>query len=636
MKIKSAYLILVPLLLSSCFFKKNTSTSSSSKISSSSISSSSSGQQDKYRTETINVYYINDIYNTKVDIRFYDGGSIPYISIKEFVKLLYRGRTYPAGRDSFEISKNGSKYDIVVAGGYTATFNVDDNTFSSPDIWAFKNTNLNGIGDLVNVSYDGLPFTKVISVDHDAEPTLFFINFNDYDIEIFGDGDAVYVPITFATDLYSNENILAGAYNRKDLFFFNYTENEFYSSFGSLFFEPMFSKAIEEDYAKYAYNELCLDYDNFLGRPGRSTLEQYYDLTKGLDAALEERPLGRVIKQYLSSTNLSEYIAGTRLLDVLRQDGGHSNCSFLNTVGYSGGASWYTSKVQQESNNLFNEQYNKAYSELVNSDRIFSHHQNVYKARNEKLGLKYGSVNGTDTYQKDEDIAYIHIDGFMGEIELQDEWNDYYSGKSDTVPFGKNQGGAVGAIQYGLNEAYKDSDIKHIVVDLSANTGGSTDEMLFMIYMLTGSTKFYTKNTITNVYQTTEYAFDTNFDRVFDENDDCSYLLEGKDVSVLTTRNGFSCGGISPVYLHDEGCFTIGENCGGGSCSIYIQFDAYGNFNAGSTPSHTVNKYNVSIDQARFSVCDYKLDFGYSSNQYDYSSLFDTTSLRKIIEEHYA
>ena len=31
--------------------------------------------------------------------------------------------------------------------------------------------------------------------------------------------------------------------------------------------------------------------------------------------------------------------------------------------------------------------------------------------------------------------------------------------------------------------------------------------------------------------------------------------------SVLTTRNGFFCGGISPVYLHENGAFTIGEEC---------------------------------------------------------------------------
>ena len=224
----------------------------------------------------------------------------------------------------------------------------------------------------------------------------------------------------------------------------------------------------------------------------------------------------------------------------------------------------------------------------------------------------------------------------MGEIALQDEWKKYYKGERDTIPFGKDMGGAVGAIAYGVTEASKDSSVKHVVVDLGANTGGSTDEMLFMVALLTGSKNFYTHNTMNDTYMTATYEFDFNFDKKFDEKDDeMLNLLKDKDITVLTTKNGFSCGGISPIYLHEEGLFTIGEECGGGSCSIYMQYDAFGNMNRASTPQQTVTKNKVNIDVARKTVCDYKLDFPAASGGIDYSSLYDTDNLRTIINAHY-
>ena len=229
-------------------------------------------------------------------------------------------------------------------------------------------------------------------------------------------------------------------------------------------------------------------------------------------------------------------------------------------------------------------------------------------------------------------MCYIYITELLG-IRKK-----YYEGKRTTIPFGDGIGGAVGAISYGVQEASKDNEIEHVVIDLAANTGGSTDEMLFMIGLLTGSKNFYTYNRMNDQYFTAAYDFDFNFDKVFDEKDDeMISLLDDKDISVLTTRNGFSCGGISPIYLHDEGLFTIGEECGGGSCSIYLQYDAYGNENRASTPSQTVTKNGKSIDEERLNVCDHHLTFPTDEGgSIDYTGLYDTSTLRNIIEEHYA
>ena len=624
MKNKLPYLLLIPLLLSSCNGQGNTG--------------------NKYQTKTINVYYFNEDNNTTCDIRYYGKSVIPYISFKDIHKLLYRGRTYEQGRDQLDLVQNGDSYTYTVLGGYTATFDVSSNKMESDNLWNFKNTNLNAYGDFASVSYDGLPFTRVKSVNEDKPAKKTVIDFSKYNLKIYGDDKEVYLPITFATDLLSNENILQAAYNTKDLYVFNYTENEELEQFGPKYYEDMFSSKMNKEYSEYVYNELCLDYDIFLGRPGRSSLEVYYDLSNGLDAALKSRPLGKKIIEYIKSPDVVKYLAGATLLGNLRADGGHSTYNpidytyYVDSDGYGHYPNWLL-KVRDEATKLIQDEYSKNYEELTNSDAMFYEHRSVYKARSEKLNKPNSTLKGYDTYTKDGDIAYIHIDGFMGEIGLRDEWDKYYKGEREDIPFGAGYGGAVGAIHYGVTQAAKDDEIKHVVVDLSANTGGSTDEMLFMIALLTGHKNFYSLNTMTDRTSTVTYEFDLNLDKVFDEKDDeMLNLLKGKDISVLTTRNGFSCGGISPIYLHDEGLFTIGEECGGGCCSIYIQYDGYGCMNRSSCPTRTITKNKVSVDEARKTVCDAKLDLPINATvgTRDYSALYDTASLRTLINSHYS
>ena len=602
---------------------------------------SSCGKSYKYEEKTINAYYINEKNNTTCNLRYYEDSVIPYISLENYVSLLYRGRNYPKGRDKFEVSKNKDVYTVTVAGDYTAKFDIVNNTLESDDLWSFKSTSLTGYGDKATISYDGLPFVRVKSVEYSSNPKKTIIDLDDYNLNMYGDDKAIYVPLTFATDLFSNENILQGAYNTKDLYFTNFTENENLSSFGNKYYDPIFENPLNQEYANYVYNELCLDYDYFLGRPGRSSLEVYYDLSKGLDKALDSRPLGKIIKEYMKSTDLIKFLVGSTILGYLRNDGGHSSYIPLETAFYDSNEdtylhpSWLDDSEYIKGVNLLKEIYNTGYDELTNYDRQFYGNNNVRLARSEKLSKSNGALKGTETYTKVGDIAYIHIDGFMGEIELQNEWNNYYSGKRADIPFDENMGGAVGAISYGVIEASTDPEIKHLVVDLASNTGGSTDEMLFMVGLLTGSNKFYTYNRVSGRYVTASYEFDYNLDKVFDEKDiEMTHLLDNIDITVLTTRSGFSCGGISPIYLHEEGLFTVGEECGGGSCSIYIQYDAYGNTNRASCPSQTVTKNKVSIDVARKSVCDYKMEF-LKDGVYDYSNLYDTDNLRKLIIEHY-
>lgn len=622
---------------------------SSAKEDSSMIEESSEEKAPSFIEKEGTAYYVKSIFNETFKVRYYEGGHVAYISIKEFSRLLYRSRDFIQGRDRFDVVKEGDKYTTTVAGDYNAVFDVKNHTLHSDNLSCYKATALGIIGEESYLSYDGLPFLHIKEnrrVGDKKDVSATDIDFAKYGMKIYGDDTDVYVPVTFATDLFSNTNILAGAWNGKDLYFFDYTANENpYVVLNANYWEAMFQSPIEQDQADFLYNELCLDYDILLGRPGRSSLEAYYDLSNGLDAALETRPLGRRIKELLHSTSVSDYMAGAYLLGLIRQDGGHTGYSPLGAVYFNSTQYVQPTWVQSNYSEFYaavTSELSKKYDETTNACLSYSHHREIYDARNRVLG-KEGTCYGDKGYTKVDDLAFIHVDGFMNEIECQNDWKDYYSGKRDDIPADSKSAGAVSITYRALKAIQQDPSINYIVLDLSANTGGSTDEMLTMISMFAGANRncFYEYNRIADVIDETEYEIDRNLDRKFDEEDLAIDYTSGKKLAVLTTRNGFSCGGISPVYLHDYGLFTIGENCGGGSCSILIKPDAYGLNYRSSSPWQTYSPKFVNVDVAKDTSCDHIIDFpshdnGEGGTYFEYDELFNVANLKTWIDAKYA
>ncbi|MBQ7160991.1 MAG: hypothetical protein IJR90_04725 [Clostridia bacterium] len=594
-----------------------------------------------FTARTVGARYLDETQNTTVELRYY--GDLPYMSIEDFIPLLYRGRNFPEGRDRVTVVRAGDEYTVTTAGGMSAVFNAAKNTFETADFELFKSTHFTETGKEGCVSYDAMPFIKVESVvpDREAEPTA--IDFDDYGIDVRGDGEHLYLPVPTLFDIFSCQNILAGGYNGKDVCFYYYTEGETMALFGAEYFDDLFLSPRTAELAEYNYNEICLNYDRFLGRPGRSALENHYDLSGGLDAALESDAAGREVKALLKSVDLTDYLTGLYLFGMLTADGGHTVYNplaliyFYDKNGIPDYPEWLSVDLRTEMTEAADavaEKYADIFGDAVVS---FRHHDDVYNARSEMLSKQAGPLAGRETYTLAGDTAIIHVDSFMGEIYQMDAWRDYYAGKTDEIPFSDTDGGAVGAIYYGLTKANEDG-VKRIVIDLSANTGGSTDEMLYLISLLTGRSELFIKTRTTGQILSVRYRVDRNLDRVFDEKDGEFDLVGGRELAVITSQNGFSCGGVCPVMLHEYGIYTLGENCGGGSCAIYLQYDAYGLERTASCPVQMLTPSGVDIDTARLTVCDTPLETGResASESIDYTAFFDVNSLNEQIDARYS
>lgn len=589
-------------------------------------SPTSTSEPVKFVTKTVGVKYVSKA-PTQTEIRFYDDNDIPYIGVNSYYKLVLQDTS------SFVISKEEERIEFTNRLDVKGIFDLKNQTFVTDDFDCFHTTSSSVTKESPVSVYDGLPFTKVINIESDKAPNAFSVDFKNYNIKMYGDENDVYLPFTTVNDFFEDTNLICGMFDGENIFFYYQVQNESASDFKDDF--KFTTQEFSKECAELNYYELCLDYDKFVGKSGRSSLEKYYDLSNGLDVALDSRPLGRLIKEKIMSTNFVDYLTGISIVKTLVSDGGHSRYEVVPPSVVSG---IFTLDAVSKSTKEVKAIREAGYEELDNYDPLYSHHGEAVKARNESFGIDPSvfTLRGDQTYNTKNDIAYITIDDFMGEIYNQTEWAKYYNNETDELPYGPENGGSVVSLVKGLEKARNDENIKKVVIDLTRNTGGSTDELFFFLRVLTGKSQSFLRNNRTNQNLKVNYKFDLNFDRVFDEKDDEIDFLGDLKFAVLTSRNGFSCGGISPIYLHDEGFYTIGDNCGGGSCSIIGNHDMYGFYRQFSSFDQMYSKNGISIDEARFTSCDTKLEIPETEDGLDFSNFFDMEHISQLIDERYA
>ena len=298
----------------------------------------------------------------------------------------------------------------------------------------------------------------------------------------------------------------------------------------------------EEDVIREDYAELCFTLDYLYGHPGPALLESGLS-EKGLDAALDDIPELSSVKERLMSPDMVEYMLALNDLFNIGLNEGH--CMYFGLNGVSEADFPYpelAKKIAGRSQSNF--QLKSIGLQQVDAE--------VRKARQ--------AAWGDEVYRECGSTAILRIDEFYYDVA---GWEAYYAGKGE-IPMD-----AVGITWTGLKRASENPAIKNILFDLSANSGGSSDMLMYMMDLMFGEKVFRGYNVLTKQREYAVVHSDKNLDGVFDEKDE-EVKYDCFNYAVLTARGSFSCGNLFPFVMQEHGAVLLGEPTGGGSCSVQM------------------------------------------------------------------
>ena len=480
-----------------------------------------------------------------VEILFYeDMPNVPYISAATFQSLILPG-------SMMTVTKKAPGQYTLENQGVTASVNTTDDEFTCAAYMDFTNLMGQLQPGMDNAYLDGAPFVRYASQDVSGGGPVTF-RFQPYGIDIRATDDAVYFPFCTIADMYSDLHYHYAACNGEKVVVVDCDGS---GPGGISDYEPDFTNEViltrprPKDLADYSYGEMCFVIDYFYGMPG-SNLHEASIIQDGVDKTLQSTPAGSQLRQYLRSTDMTEFAAGLDYLTAYMNDGGHTLYGNLSVIMEDD-----SPYVAQDS------ELNEMFQPFILYAFQIGQISNVLKEQRKEV---FSLEDPTAVYHKKDDTAMCHFDSFAG-LDME-AWNKYYRGEGPKPTIGTHPEDPIVVFLYALNKADKDPSVKNFVIDLSVNGGGSLDVIEAMSSLVIGKSSTSIDNVLTGQTTTWHYDVDRNFDGKFDAaDDDVKYDL---NFCVLTSKLSFSCGNILPSLFHDAGIMIVGEKSGGGSCAV--------------------------------------------------------------------
>ena len=563
--------------------------------------------------------------DSRVTLRFYeDMPDVAYISASDFQSIVLPGSV-------MKVTHTGPGEYTLVNADATAVVNVNTDVFVSDQFEAF--TNQMGLlqPGMANVYYDGLPFVRYKGLISSPEKVTTTLDFGAYGIDIRADGKGkVYFPFATLADMYSDLFYHHAGFNGEKVVA-NTSVNEVdLMEIDSTYNQPLLARTVRPaNLAQFNYKELCFAMDHFYGFPGRVKYNGSLR-TKGLDRTLEEDvECGPDIKKLLLSEKLTDYLMGMTGLTGIYFDG-HTALDVTSAVVNDAELKSAYQAVVLEHQDVVTEVMRGFGSMMaMMADQM---------AINNLRPQAYGE--GV-TYFKKGDTAVCVFDSFNNTDN--EAWNKYYAGEGPMPTLGNTQEDDMVIFLDALQKASSDPEVKNLIIDISANGGGSADLVMAMTSLLLDQSYISMDNTLTGQKSFVAYEVDRNFDGVFDEADkDVHYDL---NFAVLTSGMSFSCGNLFPSILKTAGVPVMGATSGGGACAIQAMCTADGfcfqissfrarlntldgeNIDAGVTPDLPIPldgtvEYTVKLPNGTEQTVPMK----------DFSKFFDVDYLRSLLE----
>lgn len=377
-----------------------------------------------------------------------------------------------------------------------------------------------------------------------GDPNSLTLELSPYGIDIVADGDDVYMPLTTVCDVFS-VTYQTAVYLDGGIYFIGVMD--LVSGDGAYYDQTALFETDERDekLIDFTYRELCFFVDNFYGYPVKCKASDSVR-EKGFDRTLDEySELSAKAKELMMSNSRADLFKGLMYLDSIFNDGGHTTFSLnhLKALGEYFGSSFSDSAM-----------------EII---------QQAYSDPDDPIGEYLYSV-----YEEEQSLIYISnakIEAFDEDYEEVGSWDDIVLMRSgDTVIFSFDEfrDETVAPFKEALDYA-AENGVKNFVIDLTTNSGGSSETLVYMLDMIGGDSETYIYNESTGNVLEGNYLVDRNLDGEFDEaDDDVRYEL---NFAILTSRNSYSAANLLPCYAKEQGITVIGERSGGGTCALSVQ-----------------------------------------------------------------
>ena len=500
--------------------------------------------------------------DSEVTLRFYDAmPDVAYISAADFQSIVLPGSV-------MTVTHTGVGEYTLANADATAVVNIGTDVFVTDQFDAF--TNQMGLlqPGMANVYYDGMPYVRFKSVTYSPAKVTTYLDLGSYGIDLHADGKgAVYFPFATLADLYSDLFYHHAGFNGEKVVANTSVNEVSLAEIDPDYNAPLLARTERPaDLVDFNYKELCFAMDHFYGFPGRVQYNEALK-TKGLDRTLEEDiECGPTIKKLLLSDKLSDYMVGMLGLLGVYFDG-HTSMDITGNAMKRGDTEKYADLYQEYRASVaaHEDVTGFAMSSLGSMMAMIADNQAVSSLRPKSYG------EGV-TYVKKGDTAVCVFDSFN---DLNEEaWNNYYEGKGPMPTLENTEEDDMVIFLDALQKATADPEVKNLIIDISANGGGSADVVVAMTSLILGKSYISQENTLTGQHALVEYEVDRNFNGVFDEADaDVRYDL---NFAVLTSGMSFSCGNLFPSILKDGGVPVMGATSGGGACAIQAMCTADG------------------------------------------------------------
>ena len=472
-----------------------------------------------------------------VELRFYEEKpDVACIGLNEYFQMR---RGY-----SVEVEKGDDGiYTIVSPGGGTALVDTNAGTIFSEAWPVFTDYPLPQEGSAKGYLDAGCGFVRITDIEYVGEDVPLTFDLGKYGISIYGDEDDVYLPLSTASNLLSDIATNYAIYNGEKVLLSSIVLDTDTSSLPAGYYSDWYTSMMKgedrpEDLIDQSYADICLAFDTMFGHPGKAVMDA--DMKKkGLEQAVTDMGAeGKEILENMKSPDYATYVvAFTKMINKYLNDGHTQIMSLESLIATDpmAGLKLYGA-VLSEGNAL---------SSISDSTSI---------------NLKRNLIWGNETYREAGNIGIIRLDNFGMD---RDGWKNYYENGG---PVPKD---AFGITVSGLRKAAENPEIDTILFDLTTNSGGSSDELMGIMSLLTDQYVLTGKHPRTG--QTIHLTFETdrNLDGVFDEKDlEVHYDYK---LAVMTTHVAFSCGNLFPILMQENGAVLLGEPTSGGSCCVQME-----------------------------------------------------------------